>query len=412
MKKTICFVLATLAMLCTLSFSGCGFRKRAVKAQNLTATVAAREVQTKTPDAYFKTSYNDFSLKLLNLLQSNAPNDNACISPLSIAAAFGMITNGAKGETKAQLESVLGDGAQNLNEYFASFIKETAATETVHIANSVWSKKNEISVKNSFLDIVKNYYQADYYVADFNEQTLNDVNNWIYNNTRGGIEKALNEISPETVVYLINALDFEAEWKTRFKKNLTRDEVFHGSKGDKIVRMMKSTEHTYIGTDKASGFVKYYNDGYYFAGLLPDDGYTITDVISDLTGEKLNSTLANTQYAQINLTLPKFDFECDYNLTKAFNTLGANVPFDANHADFSDLGELTNGKNIYISNAIHKTHITVDEEKTKASAVTVIGGDTAAPPQDEIDLVFDRPFVFLICNKNNLPLFIGVTENV
>lgn len=410
MKKTICFVLATL---CALSFAGCGFKERAVKAQNLAATVAAREVQAKTADNDFKASYNDFSLKLLNALYSGEQKDNACISPLSIAAAFGMITNGATGETKAQLETALGGSAQSLNEYFAAFIKETAATETVNIANSIWSKKNEINVSDSFLDIVKNYYQADYYVADFNGDTLNDINNWIYNNTRGGIEKALDQISPETVIYLINALDFEAEWSDRFKKQFTKDQVFHGTKGDKTVKMMRSAEHSYIGTDKASGFVKYYKDGYYFAGLLPDDGYTVTDVIADLTGEKLNDALSNKHYTQINLSLPKFDFECDYNLNNAFKALGASVPFDVNNADFSDLGELESGKNIYISNAIHKTHITVDEEKTKASAVTIIdGAGAAAPPQEKIDLVFDRPFVFMICNKNNLPLFIGVTENV
>ncbi|MDY4187382.1 MAG: serpin family protein [Candidatus Borkfalkiaceae bacterium] len=412
MKK---FVSGCLALLCTVSFMGCGgFTERTVKTKNLAETVAAREVNTLNP-ADYRTAYNDFSVKLLGELYKLEENKNTfCISPLSVAAAFGMITNGAKGETKTQLEATLGSDSQALNEYFAEFIKETKKSETVHIANSVWGRKNAVNVKNSFLDVVKNYYQADYYAADFKSDTLNDINNWIYNNTRGGIDKALDQIDDETLLYLINALDFEAEWSKRFSKNATADQIFHGSKEDKTVKMMKSTEYLYIGTDKASGFIKdYKKGGYYFAGLLPDGDYSVTDVLAELVDGGLNSALANPQYPKINLTLPKFDFACDYHLIPALNNLGIKAAFSPNYADFSDLGNSVGGNPIFVKDVIHKTHIALNEEGTKASAVTIIAGaGSAAPPEDEIDLVFDHPFIFMICDKNNMPLFIGIIENL
>lgn len=415
MKK---FASACLAALCAISLAGCGgFTEREIKAQNLAATVAAREVTLKQPDDDFKTNYNDFALKITYELYKNGKrNDNACVSPLSIAAAFGMVTNGANGETKRQLENVLGADAQTLNEYFASLIKTSKKTETVRIANSVWSRKNALNIKNSFLDALKNYYFADYYVTEFDNDALNDINNWVYNNTRGGIEKALGDINDQSVMYLINALDFESEWQTRFDAKITKDQIFHGTNGDTTVQMMRSVEHSYISTEKASGFTKSYKDGYYFVGLLPSEGYSVEDVFSSLTGEKLNYALSHKHNATINLSLPKFDFECSYGLEDSLKNLGATLPFDHINADFSNLaqpaGDFSND-NLYIGAAIHKTHITVNEEKTKASAVTIVDVcGSAAPPQDEIDLVFDKPFVFMICDGNNLPLFIGATENI
>ena len=405
-KKTVSFLLLTAVCFCALA--GCNpgsrnFKAKKVEAEELTAKVAAKTVESKDADEKFSVIYNNFAVKMTKALYKN---ENACISPLSIAAAFGMVTNGAKGETKTELEALLGADVQTINAYFARLMQKSSESKELHVANSVWSRKNAVTIENDFLNVVKNNYLARLYSAPFDGETVKDINNWVYNNTRGGIDKIIDDIDADTVLYLLNALDFEAEWKDKFEKNSVRSGTFYGVKNEAEVTMMYATEQSYIETEKAKGFIKPYVGGEYkFAAILPDEDISIDDFLSSLTGESLTKILSGAKKTSVKIGLPKFDFENRFDLIPTLKKLGVNKAFSAD-ADFTALGKTSFG-NLYIGEVVHKTHITVNEQKTKASAVTVIGGKDAAVPSTP-SVILTRPFVYMILDSSSLPVFIGV----
>ena len=403
-SKSVCVALT--AIFCFCGFAACGFSEKKVRSVDLTASKKARTVAAKAVDEQFLSACDDFAVRITKELYGGK---NTCVSPLSIAAAFGMATSGAKGETKTELEALFGCDAQTLNEYFATLMFGAADGKELHVANSVWSRKNAVTVDGGFLDVVKNYYRAQVYSADFDEKTVQDVNNWVYNNTRGGIDKVIDDIDSDMAVFLINALDFEAEWQEKFEKNSVRSATFYGTKNQSTVSMMYASESRYLEGENAKGFVKPYVGGKFkFAAILPDEGVDIADYLSSLTGEKLASIVSGVSTSPVEIGLPKFDFENTFDLIPALKKLGVNKAF-AHDADFSALGKSAYG-NLYIGQVLHKTHVTVNEQKTKASAVTIIGENcTEAAPGEPI--ILDRPFVFMILDGNDLPIFLGVVAN-
>lgn len=410
-----CFVIALLLVVCLVALCACnndeGFKERPISATNLTANVQSRAVVGRASDASFKDVYNGLTAKFAANLYDGK---NLCISPLSISAALGMVANGAKGNTKAEFESLFGVSIDELNEYFATVMEKSGESKELHVANSVWSRNGEIDVSESFLDIVKNYYGAQAYSSDFDEKTVQDVNNWVYNNTRGGIDKIVEEINLETVMMLINALDFESEWKEKFKENSIEDRVFKGTNGDSNVSMMYAKEESYIEVADAKGFVKpYANSDYKFVGVLPDDDMSIADFVAELTSKKITDILTNIKNTPVNIGIPKFDFEYECELKEPLKKLGFSDVFNSDTADFSGLGKANGNKNLFINSILHKTHITVNEAKTKASAVTKVDVDVAtAPPNLTPAVILNRPFVFMILDADNLPIFIGVIANL
>ena len=405
-KKTVSFLL--LAAVCFCALAGCNpasrnFKAKKVEAEELTAKVAAQTVESKNADEKFSVIYNNFAVKITKALYKN---ENACISPLSIAAAFGMVTNGAKGETKTELEALLGADVQTINAYFARLMQKSSESKELHVANSVWSRKNAVTIENDFLNVVKNNYLAQFYSAPFDGETVKDINNWVYNNTRGGIDKIIDEIDADTVLYLLNALDFEAEWKDKFEKNSVKSGTFHGVKNEAEVTMMYDSEQSYIETEKAKGFIKPYVGGEYkFAAILPDEDTSIDEFLSSLTGESLTKILSGAKKTSVKIGLPKFDFENRFDLIPTLKKLGVNKAFSAD-ADFTALGKTSFG-NLYIGEVVHKTRITVNEQKTKASAVTEIGGKDAAMHSTP-SVILTRPFVYMILDSSSLPVFMGV----
>ncbi len=405
-KKTVSFLL--LAAVCFCAFSGCNadsrnFRAKKVEAEELTAKVAAQTVESKDADEKFSVIYNDFAVKMTKALYKN---ENTCVSPLSIAAAFGMVTNGSKGETKTELEALLGSDVQTINAYFASLMQKSSDSKELHVANSVWSRKNAVTIENDFLNVVKNNYLAQFYSASFDGETVKDINNWVYNNTRGGIDKIIDDIDSDTVLYLLNALDFEAEWQDKFEKDSIGDETFYGVKSEAVVPVMRATEQSYIKTETAKGFIKPYVGGEYkFAAILPDENISIDDFLNSLTGESLTAILSSAKKTSVEIGLPKFDFENQFDLIPILKKLGVNKAFSG-EADLSALGKTSFG-NLYIGGAVHKTHITVNEQKTKASAVTAIV-DKATSIPDVPSVILNRPFVYMILDSSSLPVFMGV----
>jgi serine protease inhibitor len=403
----------------TILLSG-PFSKRdtlVVSAGNLMENIAPQKVEAVDLKEDFLRSTADFSIDLFK--QAYTKGENSLVSPTSVFLALGMTANGADSKTLKEFESLLGKHGINmksLNSYYSNLSRKLTQVESgrVNIANSIWYRDDSsLQIKKDFLQTNADYYSASAYKADFSsEQTVKDINNWVKNSTGNLIEKIIDKIDVTTIMYLINAVYFEDQWKNNYDKASIQKGVFELANGSKkSVDFMHSMESGYIKDDKAQGFIKPYKNGKYsFVALLPDEGVSIDSYIASLSGEKFVSLLKGQTNDKVEASLPKFKAEYSVKLVKPLKQMGLKECFDGSKANFSRMAASNTGE-IFIGDILHKTFITVDDKGTKAAAVTTVEVQlTSMPMIYKIDL--NRPFVYAIVdNETKLPLFIGTMMN-
>lgn len=377
---------------------------------NLTKKVTANNVSGKNADDTFINAQADFAVNLFKKTVSVDKNKNVLISPLSATLALAMTFNGADGETKKEFERLMGNiTVEQLNEYLYSYINNLDDYEIkLNIANSIWIK-NGFNVKEDFLKANKNYYNSEVFGADFNSDTVNDINKWASDNTDDMINKLLSDddITKDTVMCLINALLFDADWENQYS-HTDATQTFTNINGEKkTVQTLKCSAYTYYDNEKATGFKKNYaNNNFSFVALLPDGN--INDYVSNLNGKELLETLNNPQEVTANTQMPEFTYECNYDMINLLSPLGVVSAFDESKADFSKISN-----DLYISKSIQKTKISVNEVGTKAAAVSTTFMTKGFMSDREYEVVLDRPFIYMIVdNRTNLPIFIGAVMDI
>ena len=247
---------------------------------------------------------------------------------------------------------------------------------------------------------------------------MEDINSWVSDHTEKMIPDILDEIPEDAVLYLVNALAFDAEWMTVYEGFQVREGEFAVAGGDKQnVDFMYSQEYGYLQDGGAQGFLKYYKDGRYaFAAILPEEGISTKEYVSGLTGEKLYSILENPIDVHVRAAIPKFETAYSTELSDVLKDMGMPDAFDSERADFSVMGRSADGRRFYISRVLHKAYIAVDEKGTKAGAATAVEGSRESAimePEDIKTVYLDRPFVYMIIDcERNLPVFMGTVENV
>lgn len=417
-KKTI-LALCSLVLVCAIAINltGCA---ATVQAADLMDGVTANAVVGKAADDAFRNSQMCLAVELFQSAVTASKDENVLLSPLSVQLALAMTANGAAGQTKEEMETLLGGEItlEDLNEYLYSYVKSLSSGEKckLRIANSIWFRDDEkrLQVEKDFLQCNADYYGAQVYKAAFDKQTLKDVNAWVKDHTDGIIDNVLEQIDPDAVMYLINALTFAGEWMQVYDKSEVYKGNFTNIAGKAYaVDMMHSTESVYLQDARATGFMKPYKGGKYsFAALLPNEGVDIMDYIAGLTGESLRETLGSAQSGAVTAALPKFSYEYGLIMNDVLKGLGIPTAFDGSAADFSRMAHSPRG-NISIEEVLHKTFISVDELGTKAGAVTKIEMVDECAPMSQWVVNLDRPFVYMIVdNQTNLPVFIGSVTDI
>ena len=410
MKKILALILC---MGFVLSLTACA----RVKADDLMSGIVPDKVETNV-DLKNNTGLMDFAVELFKNAEENG--ENSLVSPFSVLCALAMTANGADKETLAQMEQALGMPIDELNEYIYAYTNSLAQGDKykLSVANSIWfSDRADFVPNRDFLQTNANYYGAGIYKSDFSGSACDDINLWVKQNTNGMIDKIIDEIPEDAVMYLINALAFEAEWASIYERSdVNQGNFFKEDKTKQSADFMYAMEHSYLTDEKAKGFIKYYSGGEYaFAALLPDEGVSLSDYVDSLTGEKLAEILANKQSETVRTSIPKFKSECSFLLNDCLKDMGMTDAFSGSLADFSKLGSMDDNSGLYINRVLHKTYIEVAEKGTKAGAVTAVELNCEGAmilPEDIKEVYLNRPFVYMIIDTNaNLPLFIGtVTE--
>ena len=416
MKTRISLVIISLLLVCAMAvnLTGCAME---VQAKDLMDGITPNQVNALDDLGSQNADVTDFAIRLFKA--SEESGKNTLISPLSVLCALAMTANGAEEETLAQMEEVLGMTTEELNLYLYSYMQNLPQGEKykLSLANSIWFTDDErFTVNLDFLQTNADYYGADIYKAPFDKQTLKDINNWIEEKTDGMIKDALDDIPSAALMYLINALAFDAEWMTIYEKHQVRDGEFTKEDGTKQdVEFMYGTEGTYLEDEKATGFKKYYKGGKYaFVAMLPNEGVSVSEYVDSLTGESLNVLLTNPQNTTVYTSMPKFETGYSVEMSEILGSMGMTDAFSAESANFKSLGTSSAG-NIFINRVLHKTYISVGEKGTRAAAVTIVepGDGAAMEPEEPKEVYLDRPFVYMLVDcENNIPFFIGTMMDV
>lgn len=386
---------------------------------------------TRTYDRALAQGINNFAYDMSGRLSKSG--ENYFFSPYSICMALSVLDNAAQGETKSQMEQLLGiSDLMDWNMQMELFTKtEQSKKALLTSANSVWiDQKLELSETfyDDYLPLVENYYDAAMYQADFAKdsvQVKNQMDQWVSENTNGMIKSCGEEPDADTALTLMNAVYFYGEWKWPFEDGVNQW-TFYGTEGEKEVDVMFLSElwlHYYV-SDGLQAISLPYGDGSRVMNILISAGsgeelskdfeQTATGIFGAMTTEEKNSFLDNLLTGEerwiSGVRLPDFKLEyCVPQMNNLLQDMGMKDAFDEEKADFSGIGET------YVTDIIHTAKIEVDELGSRAAAVTEDSVAEAAdePEREIIRFIVDQPFLFMIQDtETGIILFMGQINNL
>ena len=366
----------------------------------------------------------DFSVKLYCLLKEG--DGNIFISPYSISAALLLTDLGARGKTDTEIRNALGVGGisntdthKQYKQLESQLKAETKGTTTVSIANRIFSKL-DLEVDEEYQNKSNEYYDSGLELLDFigdPEKSRNHINKWVEEQTRNKIKNLLppGTIGPLSLLVLVNAIYFKGEWQYPFEGHSTRKSDFHLKVGNTTkVDMMNGEEKVKYVMDSSAGYsaveLPYKNCNVAMVIILPEaiDGLaTLEKKLDSVLGDMMQK-LKQANRPDVILGIPKFKMEAQYKLEKMLPQMGIVDMFDPKAADFSAM--LPNTPDAYISEAVHKTFVEVNEKGTEAAAATamVMMLGCALPLEPPKRFVADHPFIFLIRDtRTDTILFMG-----
>lgn len=359
-----------------------------------------------------------FGYQMFKELEQEDQDKNIFISPFSISTALSMTLNGADGNTRTEMLDALAQEGWNidsLNEAYQTLIEVLGHLDEevqLEIANAIFSKEG-FEVKAPFLNTMENAYNSEVQSLDFFDPgSVDIINNWVDVKTHGLITSIINEISPDAVMFLLNAIYFKGNWQQEFDPNLTSEGPFYLENGLQVLNDMmtfegKITVPYYVNDDFQAIDLAYGDSIYSMTILLPKEGVSTNTIVNhlneELWQEVINGMSSNKMYVQI----PKFEMGYEKKLNKYLQNLGMIDAFNGN-ADFSNIND---AYQLFISFVKHKSFIKVDEVGTEAAAVTIVGVEATSANLNEY-FTANKPFVFAIRdNQTGSILFWGKLMN-
>ena len=356
---------------------------------------------------------NSFRFDMIKEVNKNYKNTNYLISPYSIEVTLSMVRDGAYSTTLEELESVVPERK----------IEDIRIKKKINVANALFIKNDYgKNIKLDYKHKMKKNYNSKILVDKFDTPKV--INDWAKKETDGMIDDVVDDISPEFVLGIANAVALDVEWNSEFECNNTKRDIFISNGKNIDVAMMSNSyrnDASYFDTDNEKGVIipyKYYdkksgkedytkNSELEFIGILPKTD--INSYIDKIDGNLFKIIEKNKKKAGSDLTIgvkiPRFSYSFDYsNFKEGLMDMGLKEMFTPS-ADFSRITDI----DIYISKAVHKTFIDLNESGTKAAAVTYFGFEKNAIDivENDVEISFNKPFIYMIKYKNEI-VFFGV----
>lgn len=376
------------------------------------ATISALPRAMTATEVKVRDASNDFSFALLRTVTDSEPDKSTFISPLSASFALGMLMNGANGTTYDETQKALqlsGMSRTEINEGYKSLVALLLSLDPavqLKIGNSIWYRSG-FAVHETFLDSTKKYFDAESKPLNFSDvvASLSVINGWASAATNDKIKKVLNDIKPDDVMFLMNAIYFKGDWRNKFEASKTKNETFTPASGavqtvpvmNRQGKMNYAETQTYQAVD-----LPYGNSAFSMTVVLPKPGNSVNDVAKSLTSTAFTAMTKTLQESEVVLALPKLKLDYERVLNGNLNALGMNVPF----TDFADFTRMTPAA-VKVSFVKQNSFVDVNEEGTEAAAVTVIGVQLTSAPIPRTVRV-DRPYLFMIRERfSGTVLFMG-----
>jgi serpin B len=387
-------------------------------------TVERRNIELTEAERQIVERNNLFAFDLLKTVSKNEDKENnILISPLSASLALAMLNNGAGGLTHEEIQSVLGYGditRDEMNGYFQKMLEamqEIDPLTTFKSANSIWIEQ-QFPVLIPFIEVNKTYYGAEIRNENFaNPATAGLINNWCSDNTEGKIPEIIDEISPDAIMFLINALYFKGEWSSPFDKSKTKNEFFYNQDGSAplIPTMNKTIDiFCYKAEDFTLAEFPYGSKAFSMIFLLPDEGVSLSSIVEKMDAQTWQQSLWGMGNVEIPVKIPRFKINYERLLNEDLAEMGMQSMFSPLSADFTLVHPTAP---LFVSLVKQKAFVEVNEEGTEAVAVTIIGMVMAADPgtpRPEIkEFYVDRPFLYFIKEQSTGTIFfIGEMRNI
>ncbi len=366
----------------------------------------------------YQDGFDAFFKKTTETFLRGGETENRVYSPLSLYMALALSAEVTDGNSRRQILGLLEqDDIKTLRSrarsvWLANYMDDGMAKCV--LATSLWMNESVSYKKDTVDTAAENYYSSVYRgdpaSADYNKA----LQSWLNDQTDGLLDEYASEIrmDPQSVLTLASTVNYSGKWREKFDKNATEEGTFRATGGDKACEFMKAQR------------LMTYNWGEHFAAIgmalenngqmrliLPDEGYSPADLLRDaqvLDYMTQNGVWKNNKNTLVNLSVPKFDVSSQTDLRDGLNELGVTDIFDPEKSDFSPLTDDADG--IFLGKAEQDARVLIDEDGCKAAALTVMMYCGAAMPEDEVDFILDRPFLFEIVSETGLPLFVGVVN--
>ena len=404
-------------------------RDRAVSLDEAVKQMEAISMSTNRPAQLTKTNTSDgleltkivssqtkFGLKLFQKTMEQNPEANTFISPFSVGFALSMLYNGAEGVSQQELSSLLEVMDLSLaevnqgNKLLVETLEKSDSEVQIAIANSLWSQSG-FPIQKPFLATNQQYYNAKIEELDFSRpKSADKINSWVAENTQNKITQILDRISPQQALFLINAIYFKGQWQSKFNPDNTKEESFYLANGSTIQHplMVNRGEYKYYENEDLQLVNLPYGSGRLGMNVfLPKQNSNLTQFLTQLNEENLDTWLQQMRIKEGNLQLPRFKQEYETNLNQTLQQLGVSSIFDSQRANFAALSD----KSVAVDEIKHKAVIEVNEEGTEAAATTSIGITTTSVTIP-FNMIVNRPFFYTIQdNETGAIVFMGTVQN-
>lgn len=387
---------------------------------------AAYQELHKKPKGYID-NLNSFFAKSIPEFLSAETNENTVYSPISLYMALSMLAQTTGGDTQQEILTLLGA------EDAAALAKQAGLVWRNHywndgantsiLANSLWLD-DAYQFRQETVDLIADSLYASVYQGALESPEMNiALKDWLNAQTGGLLEdsiRGLDSMDELTALVLASTINYRCKWRNEFAESLNTSGVFHGASGDQTVTFMNQTTYSssYFWGDDFSATYLVLEDGSRLWLVLPDEGYTLQDILA--SGYALDTILQyhtvtldnlypNQKQLRINLSLPKFDVTGELDLMQGLKNLGITQASDPENADFSGIDPVDQG--LYLGGASHAARVAIDEEGLIAASYTVmLTYGAAEPPEEEVDFVLDRPFLFVVESEDGVPMFTGIVN--
>ena len=368
-------------------------------------------------------SLESFFARSAQTFLTGAAGENRVYSPLNVYMALSMLAQLTGGGSREQILELLGSESMDALRRQASDVwnanyRDDGALTSI-LASSLWLNQ-DVKFNQDTMDVLARDFYASSYRGEMGSKEFDRLlQNWLSEQTGGLLEEQAGniELDRDTILALAATVYFKAKWHSEFSKENTFPETFHAINGDVETDFMhQRSSETYYWGEKFAAVGQSFdaaNGDMWF--LLPDEGVTPEELLSNgeamdflFTGQR--NDWENQKYLIVNKSVPKFDVSSQFDLKEGLQALGVTDVFDPAVSDFTPM--TTDVKDpIVLTQASHAARVVIDEEGCTAAAFTVMRYAGAEPPPDEeVDFVLDRPFLFCITGDSGLPLFVGIVN--